>query len=55
VLERASPRRRKFRRLRDDEVAEILTDGAPATGPVADAEAVEEAPPSPNGSDPAAE
>jgi proteasome alpha subunit len=54
VLERDSQRRRKFRRLRDDEVGAILADGTPATAPVADAEAVDEAPPSSNGSDPAA-
>ena len=49
ALERTSARRRKFRRLDDGEVAHILADGAPATGPV---ESAEEG--SPNGSDPAA-
>jgi hypothetical protein len=52
VLERASGRRRKFRRLGDAEVAAILSDGAPSTAPVAEADAVDETPPSPNGSDP---
>jgi proteasome alpha subunit len=51
ALDRNKPRRRKFRRLSDDEVAAIVADGAPTTGPVTDAESGEES--SPNGSDPA--
>jgi len=56
VLDRNRPRRRKFRRLDDDEVRAILADGdgPPATGPVAADEAASEES-SPNGSDPAAE
>jgi proteasome alpha subunit len=47
VLERGSQRRRKFRRLSDDEVAAILADGQQVTEPI---EPGEDA--SPNGSDP---
>jgi len=53
VLDRTLPRRRKFRRLDDGEVAGILADGARATGPVATNDAGEES--SPNGSDPASD
>jgi proteasome alpha subunit len=53
ALERTSPRRRKFRRLDDTEVAAILTDGAPATAPVStEGDAADES--SGNGSDPGA-
>jgi proteasome alpha subunit len=52
ALDRHQPRRRKFRRLDDTEVAAILADGTPTTGPVTDAESGEDS--SPNGSDPAA-
>ena len=52
ALERDSHRRRKFRRLSDDEVSAILADGVPATAPVATEAETDEA--SPNGSDPAA-
>jgi proteasome alpha subunit len=52
ILNRTLPRRRKFRRLDDAEVAEILASGEPTTGPVAADEAASDDS-SPNGSDPA--
>ena len=53
-LDRTITRRRKFRRLDDTEVAAILSEGDPATGPVTSSdEAGEDS--SPNGSDPDAD
>jgi proteasome alpha subunit len=49
-LDRTITRRRKFRRLDDAEVAAILSEGDPATGPVTSDESGEDS--SPNGSDP---
>jgi proteasome alpha subunit len=49
-LDRTITRRRKFRRLDDTEVAAILSEGDPTTGPVTSDEAGEDS--SPNGSDP---